>query len=128
MSEKKCILIVDDDPDFRRTTELLLQAAGYDVLTAVDSHDAEAMATEHSPDLILLDVMMEEVDAGFTFAEKFGRTYRIILLSSIADSSVKVFDAHTLPVKGILQKPIQADILLQTVSKAVQEDKEEGNL
>ena len=121
MSNGKCILIVDDDPDFRHTTMLLLEAAGYDVLTAIDGREGEEMAGEHNPDLILLDVMMEEVDAGFIFAERLGSQYGIVLLSSIADSSVKVFDAHKLPVKGILQKPIQADLLLQTVKNALED-------
>ena len=119
MSDGKRILIVDDDPDFRHTTQLLLEAAGYDVATAIDGSEGEKAAAEQPPDLILLDVMMEEVDAGFTFAERLGNQYSIVLLSSIADSSVKVFDAHTLPVKGILQKPVQPDVLLQTVTKAL---------
>lgn len=119
MSDGKSILIVDDDPDFRHTTQLVLEAAGYRVLTAIDGKEGEATAAESAPDLILLDVMMEEVDAGFTFAERLGRTYKIVLLSSIADSSVKVFDAHKLPVQGVLQKPIQPDALLQTVANAL---------
>jgi len=119
MSEKPSILIVDDDPDFRLTTKLVLEGAGYEVLTAIDSNEAETAAAEHRPDLILLDVIMEEVDAGFVFAERYGKTYPIVLLSSIANSSVKIFDIHELPVRGILQKPIQPDALLETVKNAI---------
>lgn len=119
MSDKQTVLVVDDDPDFRRTTELILQAAGYRVLSAFDSIEAEEVAGKEQPDMILLDVMMEEVDAGFVLAERLGNTYPIVLLSSIAESAEKVFDIHELPVRGILQKPIQADALLETVALAL---------
>ena len=119
MSDNKTVLIVDDDPDFLRTNQIVVESAGYTVVTATDSEEAETVAKAENPDLILLDVVMEEVDAGFVFAEKFATTYNIILLSSIADSSVKVFDVHELPVKGVLQKPIRPDALLEAVSNAL---------
>jgi len=120
MSEQTTVLIVDDDQDLLQTYEMVVQAAGYRVLTAPDSVEAEAIAKAENPDLILTDVVMEEVDAGLVFAERFGKTYPIILLSSIADSSVKVFDIHTLPVKAILQKPIEPSVLRDAVRKAVE--------
>jgi two-component system OmpR family response regulator len=120
MSDTKRILVVDDDPDFRLTIETILKGVGYDVLTAFNGAEGEAMAAEHEPDLIVLDIMMEEVDAGLVVAERLGNQYPVVLLSSIADSTVKVFDADKLPVKGILQKPIRADALLQTVRKALE--------
>ncbi len=119
MSEVKTVLIVDDDPDFLTTNKIVVESAGYNVVTATDSLEAQTVAEAENPDLILMDVVMEEVDAGFVFAEKFAKTYDIILLSSIADSSVKVFDVHELPVKGVLQKPIRPDALLDAVSKAL---------
>ena len=120
MSDMKTVLIVDDDPDLRHTYELVLSAAGYTVLTACDSIEGEAKAKEANPDLILLDVVMEEVDAGIVFAERFAATYPIILLSSIADSSIKVFDIHTLPVKTILQKPIEPKALRNAVRAVIE--------
>ena len=119
MSDVKTVLIVDDDPDLLSTYELVLSAAGYNVLTACDSIEAEAIASAENPDLVLLDVVMEEVDAGIVFAERFAATYPIIMLSSIADSSVKVFDIHELPVKAILQKPIQPAALRDAVRTAL---------
>jgi len=121
MSDKKTVLIVDDDPDSRHTSKAILEAAGYRVLTAVDSIDGEATVKAEDPDVILLDVMMEEVDAGFVLTEKLGETYPIVLLSSIANSSVKIFDIHELPAKGILQKPVDPAQLLETVGKAIAE-------
>ncbi len=119
MGATKNILVVDDDPDFRESMQSILEAAGYAVRTAFDSIEAEALAKEQAPDLILLDVIMEEVDAGFVFAERFGAEYPVVLLSTVADSSIKVFDVHKLPVRGILQKPVPPDALLETVRTAI---------
>ena len=120
MSDAKTILIVDDDPDLSQTYDLVLSAAGYNTVTAADSIEGEALAKEHNPDLVLLDIVMEEVDAGLVFAERFASTYPIILLSSIADTSVKVFDAHEIPVKTILQKPIEPAALRDAVHAALE--------
>jgi DNA-binding response OmpR family regulator len=121
MSETGTILIIDDDQDFRSINRSVLEKAGYAVLEAEDAESGKALAEEQTPDLILLDVMMEEVDAGFTFAEELGSRFPIILISSIADSSVKVFDAHKLPVKGIIQKPVHAEVLIEKVRKNLDE-------
>jgi DNA-binding response OmpR family regulator len=65
MSDKKTILIVDDEPRYVRLVEINLQSAGYAVQTAVNGQEAvEGVASGH-PDLVLLDVMMPIMD-GFT--------------------------------------------------------------
>jgi CheY-like chemotaxis protein len=54
----KLILIVDDEQDFVKTTALRLRFEGYDVVEAGDGITAVKSAKEHTPDLILLDIMM----------------------------------------------------------------------
>lgn len=119
MNDHKTILIVDDDPDLLQTYELIVSAAGYRTLTATDSIQAETLAKNETPDLILLDIVMEEVDAGLVFAERFSDTYPIILLSSIADSSVKIFDTHEINVNDILQKPVEPTALRNAIAAVV---------
>jgi two-component system OmpR family response regulator len=121
MNRKKTILVADDDDDFRNGTRLVLEAAGYQVVLAADETEAARAMEEHRPDLTLLDIMMEEVDAGLVLAEKLGPSHPIILLSSIADSADKVFDANRLPVRSILQKPVKPDALLQRVRSVLGE-------
>lgn len=116
MTDQKLIMVVDDDADLRDQTRMTLESAGYCVLTAVDSEDAEQKLASNSPDLILVDIVMEEVDAGLVFAERFGSKHPIIVLSSIADSSDKVFDVKSMPVKGVLQKPVAPADLLERVA------------
>ena len=120
MTEDRLILVVDDDADLLAQTAMALESAGYKVITAVDSEDAAQKLESNTPDLILVDIVMEEVDAGLVFAEQFGDKYPIIILSSIADSSAKVFDVQSLPIKGVLQKPIAPAELIERVKSALE--------
>ncbi|HTI69282.1 MAG TPA: response regulator transcription factor [Candidatus Limnocylindria bacterium] len=56
------ILVVDDEPDALEVLEFNLKAAGYEVTTADDGEAALRKAKQQSPDLILLDLMLPEVD------------------------------------------------------------------
>jgi len=56
------ILVVDDEPDVVRLIEFNLKAAGYDVITAADGAEALQRARSASPDLIVLDLMLPEVE------------------------------------------------------------------
>jgi len=59
---KPRILIVDDEPDVVQLIEYNLKAAGYDVVTAADGNEALDLARSSSPNLIILDLMLPEVD------------------------------------------------------------------
>lgn len=59
---KHKILVVDDEPDVVRLIEFNLKAAGYDVITAEDGAEALQRARSASPDLIVLDLMLPEVE------------------------------------------------------------------
>ncbi len=65
----KTVLIVDDDVDFAEANRVALEARGFTVLTATDSRLGVEMALEKRPDLILMDLMMEKVYAGFSAVE-----------------------------------------------------------
>jgi adenylate cyclase len=56
------ILVVDDVPENVRLLEAVLEANGYDVVSAADGRGALELATSAEPDLVLLDVMMPELD------------------------------------------------------------------
>lgn len=67
MSQK--ILAVDDEPDILRLTQFLLESWGYEVSTASSGKEAVEQAQVVEPDLILMDVNMEEMN-GFEACEK----------------------------------------------------------
>jgi len=58
----KRILIVEDTEDNRQILRDLLSAAGYELLEAADGEEGVAMAAEHRPDLILMDIQLPRVD------------------------------------------------------------------
>jgi len=59
---KPRILLVDDEPDAVELVAFNLKAAGYEIMSASDGAEALKMARAFSPNLILLDVMIPELD------------------------------------------------------------------
>ena len=62
---KKKILLVEDDKDFSDVLKMRLEKSGFQVRVLFDGTEAVKVAKEESPDLILLDIFMPEMD-GFT--------------------------------------------------------------
>ena len=56
------ILVVDDEERFLEMMVIRLESYGYEVITAIDGQEGLNKAKSESPDLILLDVMMPEID------------------------------------------------------------------
>ena len=64
------ILIVEDYPNLQKIYSIAATEAGHKVLLAKDGTEALKQATEHNPDLILLDLLMPEVN-GIEFLTKY---------------------------------------------------------
>ena len=83
------VLIVDDHPSFRATARALLESEGFEVVgEAPDGYSALAEAARLSPDLVLLDVQLPDID-GFQVATRLtngGGGPAVVLVSS-RDSS-----------------------------------------
>ncbi|MCL5734536.1 MAG: response regulator [Actinobacteria bacterium] len=68
-SEKPAlILIVDDDYDFLELNRMILEKAGYRVVTAAEPQQALVKMAREKPDLVISDLMMTTLDSGFSFA------------------------------------------------------------
>jgi DNA-binding NarL/FixJ family response regulator len=64
------VLLVDDHPSFRRCARALLKAEGFEVVAeAVDGASALALAEQVSPELVLLDIQLPDID-GFEVAHR----------------------------------------------------------
>jgi len=66
VSEKKRILVIDDEPDFLYTLRMRLEHEGFEVVEASDGLSGLEALRKGDVDLILLDIMMPRMD-GFTF-------------------------------------------------------------
>ena len=110
-----CILIVDDEPLNIRLLEAVLSKNGYRTIPATRGPEARALALEHEPDLILLDVLMPEED-GYATCERLKQEPRtsdipVIFISALTDTTSKV---RGLEVGGVdfISKPFEkAEVL-----------------
>jgi DNA-binding response OmpR family regulator len=116
------ILVVDDDPDITFATELFLKKAQHEVRTAANRVAGMQVIDDWMPDLIILDVMMEQPDDGIAMAQELRRQgceTPILMLTSV--SKVTGFsygeDNELVPVNAFFEKPIEPDALLSKVDE-----------
>ena len=72
-TDRRRVLVVDDEEDIAELISFNLRGAGFDVVTAGDGAEALLRAAETHPDIILLDVMLPEMD-GFAVCEMLRRS------------------------------------------------------
>jgi len=115
------IAIIDDDPDILDASGLVLKSKGFEVVTASNPADGYTLIKEQNPDLIILDVMMDEPDDGFFLAQKLRRENvktPIIMYTSVSKATGLDFDrGEMVPVDDFLEKPISPEQLIQKVNK-----------
>jgi CheY-like chemotaxis protein len=124
---RKKILIIDDDPDYRNSLEAFLQNEGFAVCCAATGSAGLEMAISEKPDLIVLDIMMENMWAGYEVnqALKFQSGYEsvrripIVMVSSIqahpAERFARSADASMVCPEVYLTKPLDVTKFLETV-------------
>lgn len=114
IADPPVVLCVDDDPDVLETLQILLEAEGATFVGASTAEAALHRVVETSPDLLFVDLMMEEVDAGTNLVKELklrGDDAPIYLLSSVGDSLQMQLDVSTLGLRGVLQKPLRRELL-----------------
>jgi len=95
----KKILVVEDNEANRMLMRQILQHHGYEVLEAADGAAGLAMAGEHMPDLILLDLQMP-VMGGFTVIRELRKMPEL--------SKLKVIAVTSFAMKGDREKALEA--------------------
>ncbi|KAF0141243.1 MAG: response regulator [Ignavibacteriales bacterium] len=113
------IAIIDDDPDILDASSLVLKSKGHDVVTATNPKDGLKIITERKPNLIILDVMMDEPDDGFFLAQKLRRENiqtPILMYTSVSKAIGMDFNkSEMVPVDDFVEKPISPDELVAKV-------------
>ena len=124
---KEKILIVDDDPDILDALTMILEARGYQVVTARDGVEGLANLKAEKPDLMILDLLMPKMD-GFAVCKELQdprwskfRNIPILILTSVREeASRRRYELETgleLDVDDYAEKPISPDVLLERVGK-----------
>jgi len=112
------ILYVDDDPDFLDSVRAILESNGYNMAEASSAEEGLRVYKETKPDLVIVDLMMEEVDAGTTFVKELralGNKAPVYMLSSVGDNLNLSTDYAELGLAGVFQKPINPEMMLKVL-------------
>jgi len=116
------VLVIDDSNTIRRSAEMFLRRAGFDVILAEDGFDALAKISDHQPKIIFVDIMMPRLDGYQTCAlikqNPNLKSTPVIMLSS----KDGVFDRARGRLAGsdrYLTKPFTKEALIDTVNDYV---------
>jgi CheY-like chemotaxis protein len=121
----KRVLLVDDDKDFLEMHTAVLEHRGYEVTTARSSKECFDVLDEARPDIVILDVMMEQFDSGFKASENIKKKYKdlpVMLLTSIGAQTNLDFSSsqEVLEVSGadvLLDKPVSPKVLIDEIER-----------
>jgi CheY-like chemotaxis protein len=126
MEHKAKILLVDDDPDFLEMHKAVLKNHGYDVVTAANGREGLERVRAEMPDLIILDLMREKHDAGFSFSQQIKtdplfKAIPILMVTSVAEATGYRFslqdDGYWMKTDDFLDKPVMPEVLIGRVEK-----------
>lgn len=112
---KYVILCVDDDQDVLTALQTVLEANGYAFTGASSAEQGLRAYKEAAPDLVIVDLMMEEVDAGTSLVKDLkalGNKAPVYMLSSVGDNMNRATDTAALGLSGVFQKPVDNRRLL----------------
>ena len=123
MSEKKRILVVDDEPDFASIVQGNLEKEGFEVEVAYNGVEGLEKVHANPPDAIVLDVMMPEKDGYEMCADLKGdekyRDIPIILLTAVASHVTSTRYSHadgmSTEADDYIAKPASAEEITRSV-------------
>jgi DNA-binding response OmpR family regulator len=137
MSTKTTILLVDDDEDFLFQHRIQLENAGFEVTTATTRAQAEAAITSFTPDLAILDLMMEQHDDGFVLSHHLKRAFPglpVIMVTAVTSETGLVFDPSSAAERAwvgadaLLAKPIRFEQLKREIERVLTGEQRERRL
>jgi len=125
--ERKKILIVDDEKKIRELLELRLIDEGFQVFQAADGEDGVEQARKHSPDLIIMDVMMPKMDGAEAVSvlqqDQSTKDIPIIFLTSMITKEEETSQAFGIELDTkkhrFIAKPFDTPSLIVEIHKAL---------
>jgi len=126
MNNEIKILIVDDDLDYIKSIRAILKSKEYTVDTAHNTESAMEKIKKIKPDLILLDIMMDRLDDGFTICYRLKhdpelKKIPILTISAITEKTGFKFspatDGEYFEADDYVEKPVKPSDLLERIEK-----------
>jgi twitching motility two-component system response regulator PilH len=116
------VLVVEDSPTARRTTIDILEAAGYQVVSASDGEEALEKAEQHSPDAVVLDIVLPKKN-GYQVCRhlKQDQASLPVLMVTAKDQEKDRIWGHRQGADAYLSKPVQQDELIRSIKSLLSE-------
>jgi DNA-binding response OmpR family regulator len=111
-TKKRTVLIVDDDLDSLTQLDMHMTKMGFNVITAENQKDGEALINSNTPDLAIFDLMMDNKDSGFILSYKFKKKHPnvpVIIATAVTAETGMLFGLNSEEEK----KWIKADLYLE---------------
>jgi DNA-binding response OmpR family regulator len=116
------VLVADDEPDIVALVRILLDRAGYEVITASDGELALALAREHEPDLCVLDVAMPKLAGYEVLSQLRGAdptaTIPVMIMTATVDDEREI-RRHGVAPDSFIRKPFDSDRFLSEVARLI---------
>ena len=126
MGASRSVLLVDDDSDFVEMNRILLEQNGYRVRVAYSGRQCLSAVAAERPDVIILDMVMENRDDGFDVSRELRNSEHtkgipLIMITSVNDRIPFHLepDRTWLPVDALLEKPVEPQLLLTILGKSL---------
>jgi putative two-component system response regulator len=121
MRARPLVLIVEDEPDILMLLRVLLEMNGYETALASDGFVALERFDAERPDLVLLDLMLPVKDGWSVLADLQSRPHSCpVVICSAARSARDIDLASERGAAAILNKPLDPDLLLSTIERAIE--------
>ncbi|MFN8258304.1 MAG: response regulator [Bacteroidales bacterium] len=128
--KKKLILIVDDDTDFLNQMKFHIERIGYQVVMVESQREGEKYIENNRPDLVIVDLMMENEDSGFILSYKIKKKYPdvpVIIATAVTAETGMVFGINNEEERSwikadlYLEKNLRPDQLQREIAKLLKE-------
>ena len=113
------ILVLDDEPGIILLCQRLLERAGFQVITCTSPHDALAILTEKSIDLLLVDIRMPDMD-GFQVIDRARQLHpdlAVVVMTGFGTVETAI-EALRRGADGLILKPFEGNDLVQSLQRA----------
>jgi DNA-binding response OmpR family regulator len=109
------VLIVEDELLIAKVYTMHLKKKGHDVLgVCTNPVDAEKILSQHTPDIILMDVQLKGGADGISFARKVRESMHVPILFTTGNSYTKTMEIISdIPHSDVMTKPVEIELLVR---------------
>jgi two-component system chemotaxis response regulator CheY len=118
-SERKTILIVDDDVDLLENTAFMIKGMGHNVFTARDGDECVIKYKDVKPNLTFMDVRMPKMDGydAFFKIKQYNSEAKVVLITAYNQDEKKYLKAKSMGLVDAISKPYSFEILENLIDK-----------